>query len=253
MFKIPTDTLFLGKNLVVLDECPSTNTLAAEMVQKGEAPDGTIVITRHQTAGRGQRGNTWVTEPNMNLTMSLVVQPSFLRASEQFRLNMVVSLAVRDTVSQSVDHCKIKWPNDILIGHRKVCGILIENQLSGSSISRSVIGIGLNVNQLQFVNTAATSLRNETGTEQSLPDLFQRLASHLEKRYLTLKGRSRNDIKQEYESYLYGFGQMLNFVEGDITFSGVIKGVNDIGQLLIETSGQSRAFDLKQIKYLLPS
>jgi BirA family transcriptional regulator, biotin operon repressor / biotin---[acetyl-CoA-carboxylase] ligase len=153
LYKIPVGTLFLGKNLLILPECPSTNTFAAELDQAGQAPDGTVVITHHQTSGRGQRGNTWESGTGLNLTFSAVVQPVFLTATSQLHLNKAVALAVHDVVATYVSEnekkekkekkgpagqaTRVKWPNDIMIGEKKVCGILIENQLTGGQLSRS--------------------------------------------------------------------------------------------------------------------
>src|SRR5688572_19822458 len=118
-----------------MPECHSTNTLAMELCQQTNAPEGTLVITSKQTSGRGQRGNTWESIPHMNLTFSLVLRPTFLSVREQFYLNIFTSLSIRDFLAESCHiPIHIKWPNDILANDFKICGILIENQLSGDKI-----------------------------------------------------------------------------------------------------------------------
>lgn len=165
-----------------LDTCPSTNT---ELAGRPDAPGGFAIATRAQTAGRGQRGNTWEAEPGANLTFSQLLRPHAIEASRQFELSMIVSLAITDTVdalfaeSGSDLRAEIKWPNDIYVADRKICGILIENTLTGRSIDRSIVGIGLNVNQTRFVSDAPNpaSLRQFTGREYMPEPLLDRLCT----------------------------------------------------------------------------
>src|SRR5690554_3701783 len=148
MHKILANTIFLGKNIIHLPECHSTNDVAMQKYRSGEAPEGTIVITDKQTEGRGQRGNQWLTQPNLNLTFSLILTPVFLDASEQFGLNMAVSLGIREALSDYVQGIIIKWPNDILHEENgKIGGILIENSVTHKGIELAMVGVGLNINQ----------------------------------------------------------------------------------------------------------
>ena len=148
MYKIPANTLFVGKNLVFVPDCPSTNTLALQITQQSPAKEGTLVITDNQTAGKGQRGNVWEAEPRQNLTFSLILKPGFLAVSKQFYLNVVICLALKDYLMEKISRTVyIKWPNDILVHEKKISGVLIENQLQGAHISNSIVGIGLNMNQ----------------------------------------------------------------------------------------------------------
>lgn len=167
-----------------LDTCASTN---SELAARGDAPAGTVVATRSQTAGRGQRGNTWESAPGANLTFSLLLRPQMLPAARQFEMSMIVSIAVADVIDAVladagvVRRAAIKWPNDIYIDDSKVCGILIENTLSGSSIERSIVGVGLNVNQRQFVGDAPNpiSLCHYTGVDHALQPLLQRVCDRI--------------------------------------------------------------------------
>ena len=120
MYKIPANTLFTGKNLVFVPDCPSTNTLALEISQQSPVKEGTVVITDQQTAGKGQRGNTWEAEPRQNLTFSLILKPTFLAVNKQFYLNIVICLALKDYLRQKTSGpVHIKWPNDILVHQKK--------------------------------------------------------------------------------------------------------------------------------------
>ena len=129
MYKIPATTLFLGKNLIFMPECHSTNDTLLLLCQKENLPEGTLVITSSQTAGRGQRGNVWEAQKDKNLTFSFLLKPSFLPVIKQFYLNIFVSLGISDFLTTiSGEKVQIKWPNDILLQEKKVSGILIEGK-----------------------------------------------------------------------------------------------------------------------------
>ena len=158
MYKHLAKTVFVGKSVIYLPTCHSTNQIAEELLTKPDIASGTIVITDNQTSGRGQRGNTWQADPGSNLTFTVISTPEFLPISRQFDLNIVASLAVRATVTEFVPDVHVKWPNDVLVGTGKIAGILIQNFITGSKIRHTLIGIGLNVNQVQFDLPQATSL-----------------------------------------------------------------------------------------------
>jgi BirA family biotin operon repressor/biotin-[acetyl-CoA-carboxylase] ligase len=115
MYKILANTIFLGKDVLFLPECHSTNDIALQRIRQGNAKEGSIIICEHQTQGKGQRGNTWEAEKGSNLTFSLVLQPDFLDLSEQFYLNMMVSNAIRRLLHDYVPSLKVKWPNDLVV------------------------------------------------------------------------------------------------------------------------------------------
>lgn len=262
MYKIPAGTLFLGKNLLILPECPSTNTLAAEMSQKGQAPEGTVVITHHQTAGRGQRGNTWQSGKGLNLTFSVVLNPVFLTATQQFTLNKAITLAVYDVVKKyTTGPVRIKWPNDIMIGDRKVCGILIENQLTGDRVGRSIVGIGLNVNQSGFDSPIATSIAVDSGKAVDLAEVFENLLQGLEWRYLEVRSRESGagsqesgarsqGLEKDYLQALYRINEKHRFIVDDKEVEGIIRNVDPTGRLLVGIENRIQSFDFKEIKYV---
>jgi BirA family transcriptional regulator, biotin operon repressor / biotin---[acetyl-CoA-carboxylase] ligase len=251
LYKSPANTLFVGKNVVFVPECHSTNTLATQLSQNSTAIEGTVVITSNQTAGRGQRGNSWNVEPGQNLTLSLILKPGFLTISEQFFLNVVVSLAVRDVLEGFLPEAThIKWPNDILVHEKKICGILIENQLRGKTIETSVVGIGLNVNQTNSLPERATSLTIESKRPWDLNELFGELLGRLESRYLLLKQQKFTALKSDYLKNLYRKNQKHFYQTDSETFEGEITGVDDQGKLVVEVGNEVRNFEVKQIRYL---
>ena len=251
MYKIPENTLFLGKNLVYVPQCHSTNALATELGQRVETPDGTLIITDNQTEGRGQRGNKWETEPGKNLTFSLVCKPGFLALKDQFLLNEAVSIGIVDYVTGKVaEKVRIKWPNDILAGEKKVCGILIENHVSGEEILYSIVGIGLNINQTVFGYSHAGSLRHFTGKEYQLADELAELLQEVEVRYLELKHGGRNELEEKYLELLYQRGEVHQFCAKGEMFEGMITGVNESGQLTMEIGAEKKFFGVKEVTFL---
>ena len=250
MYKIPANTLFIGKKLVFVPECHSTNSLALELSQKEDLPEGTVVITSNQKQGRGQQGNVWSSEPGKNLTFSLVLKPTFLAVKDQFSLNMVVSLAVRDFLQKYIQFkVFVKWPNDIMVDDHKVCGILIENQIQGAAFSSSVIGIGLNVNQRAFYSKNASSMAMLTSKSFELQQLFEQLIEKLEARYLLLRKGFIAQIKDAYSSSLYGDKELRNFRTAEGAFEGEIAGVDDAGKLIIKTKNGTRHFNFKEVQF----
>lgn len=249
MYKIPANTLFMGKNLVFVPECHSTNILATELSQKPEITEGTVVITDNQTSGKGQRGNIWVTEKGKNLTFSIILKPSFLRVKDQFQLNRAISLGVWDYLAQRGQKADLKWPNDVLINDKKVCGILIENQVQGTSFTNSIAGIGLNINQRAFAVPTASSLSMVTGVTYDLSTELIDVLHAIEIRYQALRKAQLSKLENDYLSVLYGFNEKRFFSTADETFEGKILGVDDSGRLIIEVDGAKRLFNTKEVRF----
>lgn len=253
MYKIYPKTLFVGKNVRYFSSCQSTNDLAAEIIQRKEAFEGAFVITDNQLAGRGQRGNNWEAHPGMNITLSVLLKPSFLLASKQFDLNIAISLAIHDLLNgKQLPNLSIKWPNDIYVDNKKMGGILIENILVGNYIGWSIIGVGLNVNQHSFENPNATSLRIETkGKEQDIQQLIEKLAEFVEKRFLELKAGKTAEQKKAYVENLFRLEEWHNFQSSGETFAGQIIDVSPTGKLIVKTPKTVMNFDFKEISYII--
>ncbi len=226
--------------------------MALEMVRKHDTVEGTVIITNEQTKGRGQRGNQWSSSAGENLTLSLILNPRFLKVPEQFYLNKIISLAVFSSVHDLVPDCDclIKWPNDILIANKKVAGILIENNVKGSTLESSVVGIGLNVNQLNFGILNATSLASSSGKEFNLEAVFEKLILNIESYYLKLKSGRLDEIKQEYLQSLYGYKVPIRLRE-EYEFMGEIVDVESSGHLIVSAKRKVHRFDFKEVEFLL--
>jgi BirA family transcriptional regulator, biotin operon repressor / biotin---[acetyl-CoA-carboxylase] ligase len=246
------NTLFIGQQLYNLPDCESTNAEAQKLLIKNEATEGCAIITGNQTQGRGQRGNTWEAEPGKNITLSVILTPTFLAVRHQFYLNMAVSLGVLDLLrSQGVSTAQIKWPNDLYFEDKKLGGILIENTINSHTLQHSIIGIGLNVNQQQFEHPTATSLLKILSNELNLEILTFRLLELLEKRYLELRSGKYDKLKYEYLQALYRYQEQHVFeVEGK-RISGIIAGIDETGRLAVEINNTLQFFSFKEIGYII--
>lgn len=238
--------------ITILDTCTSTN---AVLAADTDAPHGTVIATRNQTAGRGQRGNSWEAEPGKNLTFSMLLRPCGLPVNRQFELSMLVSLAIADAIdSQLPDGLRttIKWPNDIYVGMGKICGILIENKLEGAAIGRSIAGIGINVNQRLFRSDAPNPVSlimlnggRETALDEFLADVTERIARTTDA-YLAAPDPAA--LKERYMSRLMWTTGPHPFADADGLFEARITDVELDGMLHL-SNGKSYAF--KEVAYII--
>lgn len=246
--------LFTGINVIELEETESTNTYAKQLLAEEKPLEGTVVIAKHQTNGRGQQGNIWSSEKGKNLTCSYIMYPVFLGADKHFYLNMVVSLAVKE-VCESIleDEVKVKWPNDIYFGKNKIAGILIENSISGSTVITSVIGIGINVNQTKFDEMLPnpSSLKLLTEQEVSVDHVLQLLSVYLEKYYLQLRKGNLHFLQRAYTEALFRYNQTGYFKRGEQTFKGEIAGIARDGKLIIHSNGKELRFTMQEIQFVI--
>ncbi|MBB6462989.1 biotin--[acetyl-CoA-carboxylase] ligase [Flammeovirga kamogawensis] len=257
MNNISANTSFIGKSVIYMPSCHSTNDALNKYASKKLA-EGTVLVTTEQTKGRGQRGNTWECEQNANITLSVFLRPSFLEARHQFHLNVAISLAVYDTISSIVPRgTKIKWPNDILINQKKVCGILIENFIIGKNIDHTIVGIGLNINQKAFKgNFPATSLFMELNKKFQIRIVTESLLEHIEDRYLQLKNKGYAALRKEYYTHLFWYQEIGSFEEykkdgTSIQFQGQILGVDENGCLSIAKDDKKiKNYAFKEVKHL---
>lgn len=239
--------------LIKLNATDSTNTYLKELMASQSLEDLTAVVAKNQKKGRGQMGSQWLSVPHKNLTFSVLKKGNHFAMDNPFLLNIVTSLAIYDVLENlAIPELTIKWPNDIMSGTRKICGILIENVLSGNLIRASIIGVGLNVNQTSFPGlTNVSSLKllmgRELDTEELLRMLLQRLRSYFE-------GLHKKDkLWRNYENVLFRKGVVSSFHDkGDEPFMGIIQGVSDLGKLVVKMeSGRKNEFGFKEITFVL--
>jgi len=240
-------------HIIKLDATESTNLYLKNLVLSSPVDDLTVVIAKEQTQGKGQMGTIWQSSSGKNLTFSVLKEIDGFAITDQFQLNMAVSLAIFDMLKTlHVSHLKIKWPNDILSGTSKICGILIENMLKGHQIRASIVGIGLNVNQTDFPNLFnATSLKLLLGRTFDLEEVLQALLENLDRYLKILESRKIEELSKDYLEALFRKGEVSSFQEPNgKLFTGTIKGVSEIGRLQVLTEGVIKEFDLKEIKLL---
>ncbi|MCB0476875.1 MAG: biotin--[acetyl-CoA-carboxylase] ligase [Crocinitomicaceae bacterium] len=243
------ETLFIGQHIIHLSDVDSTNNFAAKLVKQTKVISGTAILAENQSAGRGQSGNVWISNPGENLTFSLVLQPK-LEAKNQFLISKIICLALIETLQSLKIEARIKWPNDILIRNKKIAGILIENTLKGKQIDNSIIGIGFNVNQAFGGDSNATSIMLETGKLNELKSILFLLFQKIETWYFQLEQSKTFLIDEAYEKVLFGLGEKRNYFKNDQSFSGTIIGVNEIGQLKIQSeTGRIELYNNQEIKF----
>ena len=245
--------------LIILEETDSTNRYLTELCnQRTEITELTTVSTERQTAGKGQRGNSWESEESKNLTFSIVFHPIFLEARRQFLISQIVSLSIKEELDKWTDNISIKWPNDIYWKDKKICGILIENNLSGQYIEQSIAGIGVNINQDIFLSNAPNpvSLKQITGQEH---DRFQLLACIMErvKEYYSLLQHSISEnnlstITERYSDSLFRKDGFHYYVDTECRFLARLLRVEPDGQFILEDqTGRERGYLFKEVQYVL--
>ncbi len=222
----------IGQPFIKLAQVDSTNNYAMGLAHEGLASHGLAVFAEHQSAGRGQRGKTWLTEPRQNITLSLILSPK--QPYKPFLLSASTALACREFFeSYAKSEVYVKWPNDIYWRDRKAGGILIENVLSGKEPKWHIVGMGININQVNFPEgiQKAVSLRQITGTHFDTENLARELCIFIDKR---LNNQQENEIIQEYNDHLLFKGTVRKLRQNGKTFEALIKGVNHSGELIIE-------------------
>jgi BirA family transcriptional regulator, biotin operon repressor / biotin---[acetyl-CoA-carboxylase] ligase len=247
--------LFVGQNIVRLKRVDSTNNyLKDQLANSTPFPEGTVILAEEQYAGRGQVNNVWISEPGKNLTLSLLLLPRFLSPDKQFLLNQSISTAINDVLMEIIGvNAKIKWPNDIYFGNKKLGGILIENILRGSLVKSSVVGIGININQVDFkeVNSNATSLKEILHQDYDIGEFLQLLCTAVEKRYLQLRAGKFELIERDYLNALYRLNEIHTFKIDAQQVQGQIVGVNKNGLLEIYIGGKLRTYGFKEIEFVI--
>jgi BirA family biotin operon repressor/biotin-[acetyl-CoA-carboxylase] ligase len=250
-----TQSLILGNSIIRLNNVDSTNNYAKSLLKQNKSvAEGTVIIAESQEHGRGQYGNSWVSEPGKNLTFSIILIPKFLRANEQFLLSQAVSLAIVECLKKHVSlPVTIKWPNDILIEKKKVCGILIESNIVKDHLNESIVGIGLNVNQHNFPDNVlhATSLINISQQVIDLEKLLFQILSSIEKYYLLLRKGKKDFIAEQYLQHLFQYKTIADYSISDEKVQGIIEGVNQLGQLEMTIDGENKVYNNKEIEFLL--
>ena len=237
-------------SIIKLNATDSTNLYLKQLALSQRIEDFTVVSADLQLKGRGQMGSNWHSEKGKNLTISILKNLIDFQIQNQFNLNYIVSLAVYDVLHEmTVPNLSVKWPNDILSGNQKICGILIENILKGNLIRSAILGIGLNVNQTNFDKLEkVSSLKLLLGRTLELDELTNNILEKL-KYYF---GVSPEDLECKYLKILFRIDKASTFTNiENQKFTGIIRGVDKDGRLAVELEDNMiKKYDLKEVKLL---
>ena len=214
----------------------------------------TTVVANTQTNGRGQRENTWQSEPNKNLTFSVFIKDIELPIEDQKYLNFAICLAVFEIISNHLkNNIFIKWPNDIMSANQKLCGILIENTISKNCINKTIVGIGLNVNQEIFSSNLKkiSSLKKISGKTYDLELLLNQILGTLKKQITLLNHKNFSKLERDYLNVMYKRNSPSMFkTSNNVLFMGKILGVSKSGRLKIEAQdGIIKEFGIKEVSF----
>lgn len=243
-----------NRNTVVLSETDSTNNYANRLIAAGTAEEGAVVLSHFQKQGRGQRGNSWESAPGENMLASIILFPKFLPAGNQFYLSKITSLALADWLKQKVDDVSIKWPNDIYVGKQKIAGILIETSIQGNYFHSAVIGIGLNLNQLDFSKALPNpvSLKKLTGIGLDPEETACEVRDVLMGWYQKLEAGFTGEIDVRYLENLFRINEWAQFRKDEKLLEARIAGIGEFGQLLLEDrAGIQSSYMFKEIEFVL--
>lgn len=236
--------------LIKIDATDSTNSLLKQRYLANSCSDGEVLWTSIQRQGRGQKNTVWLSDPGKNLAFSIYKEFNTAEVQNPFLLSCLVSLGVQAALeSLTIPQLCVKWPNDILSGEKKICGVLIENMFKGSLLHASIVGIGLNVNQENFKNLPrAASMLQISGTTYDLEDVLATCLDHIRQK-LELINLPEEQIIKLYEASLYRIGKPSTFESDGRLFTGIIRGVSLQGLLKVQLEDSQMAlYDLKTIQ-----
>ncbi len=244
----------INSECIVFESLPSTNDKIKSLITEGLS-EYSVVITKFQSAGKGQKGNSWESEKGKNLTFSLFLKPEFILAQDQFIISKFVCLGILDYLKQySSDFC-IKWPNDIYYKNLKIGGILIENSLSSKFIGSSIIGIGLNINQDKFYSDAPNpiSLKNIINKDSDLDEVLNELLNNIFKYYSQLDDEENvSNINDMYLNNLFRHNGLFDYKDAEGEFKARIKGISEYGQLILsKENGQEQTYSFKEVEFII--
>ena len=243
----------LGEVIIELLEIESTNNYAMRLINEGMAEHGMTIRADFQTHGKGQHGNVWMAEERKNLLFTTIIDTKGFQLTNQFLLNTFACLSVAEYLMHELDmrNVYIKWPNDIYADKKKIAGILIENIIRGSQWTNAIIGVGLNINQTHFADMyLATSLALESGKQFKINFVLKHLIKFLNNNFKKFQTDPKALLTM-YNAMLYKINEKVMFRRGHEVYSGIMAGVEENGQVLIQVDGKLKPFNHKEIELIL--
>jgi BirA family biotin operon repressor/biotin-[acetyl-CoA-carboxylase] ligase len=243
-------TFSFNTSIVQLDEVVSTNDLAKQLIEKDEAQHGTLIRANFQRKGRGQELNGWESQKGENILCSWILKPD-ISVDKQVYLNIAMCLALHDFTNAQLpnEQVCIKWPNDIYVNHSKMAGLLIENGIQGNAIKHTIIGIGLNINQLYFTTPKACSLSQFTKQHYNIEVCTQLLRNCLSNRYQQLIKNDTEQLWLQYHAVLYKKNIPSQFEYQGSNMMATPIGIDDAGRLKMMVNGDLQLFNVKELKW----
>lgn len=242
--------------IIRLQKTDSTNNYLHALARPEQLGEGSVVWAEFQTAGRGQIGNSWESAEGENLTFSVVLYPTFLLANRQFLISQITALSVKQTLDRYVDDITVKWPNDIYWRDRKICGMLIENDLAGQFIYSSILGIGININQKEFKSNAPNPVSlyliigKRTDREKFLQEFLERLYAN----YLLLLQEKEVLIQEAYRQSLYRREGFYLYEDANGRFEAAIEEIEPSGYLHLRLRDNTiRRYEFKEVRFVISS
>lgn len=239
---------FVGQKITYIEEVESTNSYIFERLKTGSINSGTVVYADIQTKGRGQREKHWTSEAFSNLNASITADVNLWKIKNLISLNHIVSLSVQNVLKKYTSNVRIKWPNDIMINNKKAAGILIENLIS-STQRKSVIGIGININQSVFDVPRATSLFLETNKNYPIKEILFELIDSLNLSISEYQSKGEETIFHLFNQQLWKLGEPHVFTENGTTRIGIITETTQQGKLRIKFDNEEKSFSNGEISY----
>ncbi|MDX2360940.1 MAG: biotin--[acetyl-CoA-carboxylase] ligase [Crocinitomicaceae bacterium] len=240
----------IGRKIIHLEVVDSTNNYTANLLKEGQLEHGTVILADNQFAGRGQRSAEWVVNPGENLTFSVFLDNVNLSVDRQFVLTQIVSISLTRLLSNFGIEAKVKWPNDIYCGTKKIAGVLIENQLQGMFVKSTIIGIGLNINQEQFDGFSATSTKMESGVQRFPKEVVFGFVDVFNACWSEFFGRESH-LNEIYHQSLFQRNVLAEYEDANGQFEAEILRVQDDGRLVLMRNDEEQAYSLKELKFIL--
>ena len=245
---------YIGNHTIRLDSVDSTNNYAAKLLNQTKIPFGTVIMAQYQSAGRGQRGSHWSGENGENLTFSILIDGAQLKNTPFFLLSKCVAISIKKLIEQFTNkNVSLKWPNDVYVAKKKIAGILIENQWKGSNLYASIIGIGINVNQIKFSDELnATSLKLLSNDHHELENLLSQFCESFNQIYHLLLDGQFQKINMDYQSALFFLNKKCQFLIEDKLEDVFIRDVDNDGLIKLEKlNGEIGTYSLNQARQVL--
>lgn len=242
--------------IIRLQKTDSTNNYLHALARPEQLGEGSVVWAEFQTAGRGQIGNSWESAEGENLTFSVVLYPTFLLVNRQFLISQITALSVKQTLDRYVDDITVKWPNDIYWRDRKICGMLIENDLAGQFIYSSILGIGININQKEFKSNAPNpvSLYQIIGKRTDREKFLQEFLERLYANYLLLLQEKEVLIQEAYRQSLYRREGFYLYEDANGRFEAAIEEIEPSGYLHLRLRDNTiRRYEFKEVRFVMSS